>query len=559
MKIIYYRAQKPRLAMKLLLVLFGANFLFASSAVSMDMRAGEYLAARYAGATSDLTNAAAYYDAVLAVDPDNSLLISVASLFFLADGQVQRAIELSERLAGENDLTGTAGLLAAMGAAKNGNYPQASQFLNNVPRIGLNRLMAPLVLSWTLVGEGKVNEAIEVLDVLGGNLQYAPFENYMKALIYTYTNNIQLAETSFRDALNGGAGSRQVEAYGNFLEQQNQIETAISVYESFLDVQFSTPIQAALLRIQSGSSTLPLINSVNDGLAEVFYTVAISLSQESASNAARNFARMASYLRKDFDSARMILSETMEQEGANESALSTLKEIKSNSIFYWESRMNIALLLGKLDRLNEAITLLQGMTAERPQSNEALTTLGDIYRMNEQFVEASIAYSEAIDRIDQIEPRHWGLFYTRGTTYERSNQWSLAEADFLKALELQPDQPFVLNYLGYSWIDMGINIEEATQMIIRAVEQQPAAGFIVDSLGWGYYKLGKYQEATKELERALQLTPAEPTINDHLGDAYWKVGRKREAVFQWQRALDLGIDEASIAVIKDKIVNGLSD
>ena len=249
----------------------------------------------------------------------------------------------------------------------------------------------------------------------------------------------------------------------------------------------------------------------------------------------------------------------MESEGATMAALEVLEKIAPDSAYSWEARMQISLHLSKLGRLDDAVLLLEGMIIERPNSTTAPRTLGDIFRTNQQYADAAKSYSLAIERTEEVLPTDWSLFYTRGTTYERSDQWDKAEADFLRALELEPDQPFVLNYLGYSWIEMGRNVGEATEMIQRAVDQQPAAGFIVDSLGWAYYKLGKYEDATKQLERALQLTPAEPTINDHLGDAYWKVGRKREAVFQWQRSLDLGPEEDLIPIIKDKIANGLGD
>lgn len=538
---------------------FCLSILTSASVNSEDLRAGEYLAARLAGANADLARAAEYYDAVLAVDPDNPTLLTVASLFFLADGQVDRAVELSQRLVGNNDTSGTAGLLSAVGAAKRGNYSQASSYARDVPRTSINRLVAPMVMAWTLVGEGKVAEGLETLDELNVNAQYAPFKDYMTALINVFSNNADVAEQSFRDALLGGAGPRQVLAYGNFLEIQNQTESAIALYESFLEIQPIEAIVVALNNARSGTPALPIITSVNDGLAEVFYVVSISLAQENATNAARNFSRMATYLRADFDPARMVLAESMESEGATMAALEVLEKIAPDSAYSWEARMQISLHLSKLGRVDDAVLLLEGMIIERPNSTTAPRTLGDIFRTNQQYADAAKSYSLAIERTEEVLPTHWSLFYTRGTTYERSDQWDKAEADFLRALELEPDQPFVLNYLGYSWIEMGRNVGEATEMIQRAVDQQPAAGFIVDSLGWAYYKLGNYEDATKQLERALQLTPAEPTINDHLGDAYWKVGRKREAVFQWQRSLDLGPEEDLIPIIKDKIANGLGD
>jgi len=151
------------------------------------------------------------------------------------------------------------------------------------------------------------------------------------------------------------------------------------------------------------------------------------------------------------------------------------------------------------------------------------------------------------------------LFYFRGICYERSKQWSKAEADFKKALELYPDQPLVLNYLGYSLVDQGLNLEEAFKMLRKAVELRPSDGYVVDSLGWAHYKLGQYGEAADTLEKAINLKPADPILNDHLGDAYWRVNRRIEAHFQWNHARDMGPDSEDLPAILKKIEVGLPD
>jgi Flp pilus assembly protein TadD len=159
----------------------------------------------------------------------------------------------------------------------------------------------------------------------------------------------------------------------------------------------------------------------------------------------------------------------------------------------------------------------------------------------------------------QPEKNQWLLYYYRGIANERGKNWPGAEHDLKKALELNPDQPLVLNYLGYSWVDQGVNLDEAFRMLRRAVDLKGRDGYIVDSLGWAYYRLGRYDEAVNELEKAIDLKPSDPVINDHLGDAYWRVGRRLEAQFQWNHARDLGADPEDMPRILDKIKNGLSD
>jgi len=184
-----------------------------------------------------------------------------------------------------------------------------------------------------------------------------------------------------------------------------------------------------------------------------------------------------------------------------------------------------------------------------------------VLRSQDRFEETIATYSKVLDRIlrrnDTLKTQHWVLLYERGVAYERAEQWASAEADFLKALELRPEEPRVLNYLGYSWIDQGIHLDRARGMIEMAVSKRPNDGYVVDSLGWVFYRLGRYQEAVKHLERAVELRPQDPIINDHLGDAYWRAGRKLEARFQWSHAIDLGAEETLIPEILAKQVNGL--
>jgi tetratricopeptide (TPR) repeat protein len=219
--------------------------------------------------------------------------------------------------------------------------------------------------------------------------------------------------------------------------------------------------------------------------------------------------------------------------------------------------LRIANDLDDLGRTDEAIAGLDKLIAAEPDNYDALYTRGNIQRAHERWAEAADSYTRALARIPSPGKRHWTVFYFRGIAYERSDQWPKAEADFKKALRLQPDQPAVLNYLGYSWIEKGMNLDKALAMVKKAVDLRPNDGYIVDSLGWAYYHLGDYAEATKYLERAVALRPEDATINDHLGDAYWRVGRKLEAKFQWAHARDSKPDPKELKVILKKLSDGL--
>ena len=209
-----------------------------------------------------------------------------------------------------------------------------------------------------------------------------------------------------------------------------------------------------------------------------------------------------------------------------------------------------------------ALDFATGSTDEifkKDRALRALLTLGAVLRGHEKFEDAVKIYSRAIALLKTPTKQHWRYFYSRGVSYERLKNWPKAEADLQKALELNPDEPLTLNYLGYSWVDQNLNLKKALGMIKKAVKIKPDDGYFVDSLGWAYYRQGKYEEAAKYLERAVELRPEDPTINDHLGDAYWHVGRQIEARFQWEQSLSLGAEKDEAVKIRNKIANGLSD
>jgi tetratricopeptide (TPR) repeat protein len=221
--------------------------------------------------------------------------------------------------------------------------------------------------------------------------------------------------------------------------------------------------------------------------------------------------------------------------------------------------IHIALLLDGLGKSDDAVKRLQAILATNPDNAEALSALADLQRSRKNFLESADAYTRVLDLTKGNEKSQWAVYYFRGVDYERAKQWGKAEADFKKALDLYPEQPLVLNYLGYSWVDQGIHLDEAFKMLRRAVELQPEDGYIVDSLAWAHYKLGHYDEAVKLLERAIDLKPGDPVINDHLGDAYWRVGRKLDAKFQWNHARDLNPDPEDLPKTLTKIEKGLPD
>jgi Flp pilus assembly protein TadD len=266
---------------------------------------------------------------------------------------------------------------------------------------------------------------------------------------------------------------------------------------------------------------------------------------------------MALFLQPDLAEATLLIGDVYVDQQNYDAAIDTYAGIDNASPISFAGKLRIADALHQLDRKEQAFQLLEGLVAAEPERIQALVQLGNLLRRDEDYARAERAYTRAIERLGTPEREDWSLFYARGIAYERTKRWPQAEADFQQALELEPEQPFVLNYLGYSWVDKGMHLDEARKMLDRAVAARPDDGFIVDSMGWVHYRLGEYPQAVESLERAVELEPGDPVINDHLGDAYWRVGRHREARYQWQRALTLEPDQELIKTIERKLKSGL--
>jgi Flp pilus assembly protein TadD len=308
--------------------------------------------------------------------------------------------------------------------------------------------------------------------------------------------------------------------------------------------------------LAAGRRPEPLVGDAGEGIAEALYGVARFMVRRNRLVGLAH-ARLATHLRPGLVQAHILIGSELRRAEQPMLAVAAYEAVPDSAPEALDARIGAAEARESAGMLDEAVAELRGVVARWPDSVDAHTALGDMLRRNERFAEAATAYDGAIALIGEPEQRHWPLFYTRGICHERSDQWPLAEADFQKALELEPEQPQVLNYLGYSWVEMRTNLEEAEAMIRRAVEQRPDDGYIVDSLGWVLFRLGEFEGAVKHLERAVELRPVDPVINDHFGDALWMVGRRTEAEFQWKRALSFDPEPEEAERIRDKLERGL--
>ncbi len=308
-----------------------------------------------------------------------------------------------------------------------------------------------------------------------------------------------------------------------------------------------------------GDTDIGAIRDARTGMGDALLSISEAFLDQERDVEAMKLARAATFAAPDDAEAWLLGARIALAQDNPAEALRVLDLAPASGPLALSAGLVRATALEDEDRFDDAVALLEDMATREPTRPDALVALGDVLRGRERFAEAEQAYTRAIDRLPKIESRHWRLFYARGIAYERTKRWPQAEADLKRALELEPDQPFVLNYLGYSWVDQGLHLDEAKAMLNRAVELRPDDGFIVDSLGWAYFRLGEHDKAVTYLERAVELQPGDPVLNDHLGDAYWRVGRTREAKFQWQRALTFEPDADAVPLIKDKLARGLTD
>jgi tetratricopeptide (TPR) repeat protein len=315
-----------------------------------------------------------------------------------------------------------------------------------------------------------------------------------------------------------------------------------------------------LRETRAGKKLPPLVETPQSGAAEALYGIGATLTRRGGEDLALVYLQLALYLAPNHSLALLSLADLYESVKKPQMAIKIYERVPANSPLKRNAQIQLATNLDAADRSDEAIKILKTVTTEDPKDLEAIMALGNIERGRKKFADCAQTYSLGIDVLPPNNDKANSVYYYyRGICEERSKQWSKAEADMRKALELQPEQPHVLNYLGYSWIDQGINLDEGMKMIKRAVEQRPDDGYIVDSLGWAYYRIGNYEDAVKNLERAIDLKPEDPTINDHLGDAYWRIGRTLEAKFQWAHARDLKPEPEELPKIDAKLENGLPE
>ena len=524
---------------------------------------GSYLAGIQAGKARDTETAANYIARALQKDPDDPELIARAFMLELGRGNVKRARTLAKRVVGNEKRHRVARLVLALEDFQAGRHSQARVHLEHAAYTPIGQLTSALLMGWSWAAEGKMERSIRALKKLDSTESFGVYKTFHSGLIAAFLNQPKRAAKFFeRTYDDAGTSLRVVQAYGNFLERQGQREEALKVYEKFDASTAGHPlVDAALERVRKGDDAEKapqFITSGLNGAAEALFSLSSALADQSGVDLALLYAQSALEVRPNFAVAQTLLGDIYEDTKRYKNAIEAYKKVPETSPLRPNAEIRIAINYDRTGNFKEAEKRLKAQIEANDKDYKPALNLGNLLRGHEKFSEAASYYTAALAKLDKVETKHWTMFYFRGICYERSKQWPLAEADFRQALKLRPEQPLVLNYLGYSWIEKGLNLKEALTMIERAVELRPNDGYIVDSLGWAHYKLKNWDLATKYLERAVELKPQDPVINDHLGDAYWRVGRKLEAKFQWQRSRDNKPEPDVLEKVMKKLRHGLT-
>lgn len=529
--------------------------------------AGALLAARTAETDRDNDTAIDLYRKALDYERDNADIRQRLMVLLFNNGEFDDGVALAHGLKGDPVIESTAQLALGVNAIRKREFKSAQTILDESGVSDLERLLHGLLKAWAYYGDGNGEKAQETIDALEGPDWYGIFKTFHSA--------------SLQEALGNKDQARRL--YTSLITDQNSAGTAPDTYvlaamslavmeardgnkQKALDALSTgtafapgyAPLKSLRDRIDAENAPRPSVRKASEGASTVLYTIGSALNRSGAEDIVSLYLNFARALDPQNAATLVMLGSLSENLNNPEKAIQIYQAVPEDSIMHRVSELQLGLNLADLGRLEDAKKHLRNLISIDPSDMRSYIAYGSVLSEAKSFREMADNYDMAVQAIGVLPVRsHWNIFYQRGIAYERLKEWEKAEPNFKRALDLYPKQPQVMNYLGYSWIDMNIHLDEGMDLIREAVRLRPNDGYIVDSLGWAYYRLGDYENAVEELERAVEIRPGDPTINDHLGDAYWRAGRKIEARYQWERSLTMEPELTEIPKIKAKIDKGL--
>ena len=522
--------------------------------------AGAYLAAQFAMSSNDLLQAGDYLELALETDPRDKDLLQNAMRTRLVGGQVPQAVTIARELIEQTPANQQAGLLLAIDSFEAGRYARAGRYLDKMNKGPMARLLEPNIRLWMAVAKARDGDVQATMSQLRRTAAFTPISMLQVARALELSGDLTGADEAYETGARAGGVSYFffVKAYGAYLERKGDALGARKLYQDYHDTHLTHPhIMAGLARLEASAPAPELPNAVNVQMAYAFFAVAEVMERENRLELALAYAHLALFLEPESDIAMFMTAEIFGRNQRWTAAHDRFALIAPEQTMYRSAQIKRAEMLNEADAVEEAISVLYAVMTDTAEDIEALVALGDMLRFRFRFEEAEQAYDKAIGLIERERAIHWHLYFARGITRERQGNWIMAEVDLQKARQLSGDEPHVLNYLGYSWIDQGIYLQEGLAIIELAVRKEPSNGFFVDSLGWAHYRLGQHDKALGYLEHASRLEPTDPVITEHLGDVLWRLGREVEARYQWRKALAFDPVDEDVTKIENKIVTGL--
>ncbi|MDP9808415.1 tetratricopeptide (TPR) repeat protein [Rhizobium tibeticum] len=528
---------------------------------------GAFLAARTADVDHDYETAIELYKKALQIEPGNPEIRQRLMISLLLNGDIKDGVKYANDLKGDATVERITTIVRSMDAIRRGEYKTAESLLKYTGPNDLDRMMNDLLAAWARVGAGRGKEALSMVQRMKGPDWVGIFKSYNAGAIAIVNGDIRAARQNLNDAVldkDGGATApdtfmRAVMALARLEASQGNKQKAldaISVGDNLLPNY--APLNALRQSIEKGEKQEQQIQTAKQGAAGVLFSIGGALNRDGAEDIVSLYLQTAKTLDPGSADTLVMLGGIAEKQEQMDRAIALYKQVPENSPMRRISELQLGLALAQGGKVEEARKHLQSLIASDPKDVRSYLAYGSVLSDAKDYAAMADNYDKAVEVLGPLPGRGaWTVFFQRGIAYERLKKWDKAEPNFRKALELNADQPQVLNYLGYSWIDMNRNLDEGLAMIKKAVDLRPDDGYIIDSLGWAYFRLNRFDDAVEELEKAAQIKAGDATINDHLGDAYWRVGRKLEAVYQWNRALGSEPEASEIPKIKEKIANGL--
>jgi tetratricopeptide (TPR) repeat protein len=534
---------------------------------SVNSFSGAFLAARTADVDQDYDTAITLYTKALDFDPANSEIRQRLMIAQLLNGNFDAGAKIAESLKNDSSVERVTTIVRALDAMRKKEFTSAEKLLKYTGPNDLDKMVNTLLIAWANAGAGKSKEALAMIDGMKGPGWYAIFKNYHAGAMALVAGNVEVARSRLNAAITdreGGATAsdtymRAVMALARLEAKAGNKQKAldaISVGDDFANNY--APLKALRESIEKGEKPEQQVTTATEGASAVLFSIAGALNREGAEEIVTLYLQIAHELDSKSADTLILLGGLAENLKQPERAIDFYSKVPATSPMHRISELQLGLTLAQTGKVDEAREHLKSLLASDPKDIRSYLAYGSVLSDAKDYKAMADNYDKAVEILGPVAKRgDWAVYFQRGIAYERLKEWDQAEPNFKKALELNPEQPQVLNYLGYSWVDKNLNLDDAMDMIRRAVELRPNDGYIVDSLGWAHYRLGQFDEAVVELERAIELRAGDPTINDHLGDVYWRVGRKVEAVYQWNRALIGDSDDVDKAKVKEKIANGL--